>query len=92
MRFRYFFLIARKILFKRKSTVLTASLAVAATIFLTIFTGVVFEGVTNTALIDFADFQYGDLLIRNEKTEEIDRPYQQVIDSVARYPLVEAAA
>lgn len=88
----YVFLIARKLLLKRKSSLLTASLAVAATIFLITFNGVVFEGVFNAVERDLVSFQYGNVVIRNEKEEFLDKPDYQIISQITRHPLVEAAA
>ncbi len=88
----YLFLLGRKLLFKRKSSVLTASLAVAATIFLITFTGVVFGGVFNAAERDLVNFQYANVVIRNEKEDLLDKTDYQIISQVYRHPLVEAAA
>ncbi|MHC1590211.1 MAG: ABC transporter permease [Candidatus Hecatellaceae archaeon] len=89
---RYLFLIARRILFKRKTSALTASMAVAATIFLISFNGVVLGGVISGVERDLATFQYGNLEILNEKEGVIDKPDYQLVASVTRHPLVEAAA
>ncbi|MCP8311114.1 MAG: FtsX-like permease family protein, partial [Candidatus Methylarchaceae archaeon HK01M] len=88
----YLFLVARKLLFKRKSSLLTASLAVAATIFLITFNGVVFEGVFNAVERDLVSFQYGNVVIRNEKEQFLDTADYQIINQITRHPLVEAAA
>ncbi|RLI35505.1 hypothetical protein DRO53_01040 [Candidatus Bathyarchaeota archaeon] len=88
----YLFLLARRILFKRKSSALTASMAVAATIFLIVFNGVVFGGVLNAIHRDLGAFQYGHLEVINEKEGLIDKPYRQVVAALMSHPLVEAAA
>ena len=67
-------------------------MAVAATIFLITFNGVVFGGVLEAINRDLGAFQYGHLEILNEKEGFIDKPYHQVIAVVSRHPLVEAAA
>jgi len=85
-------LLARRILFKRKSSALTASMAVAATIFLITFNGLVFGGVLNAIHRDLGAFQHGHIEILNEKEGIIDEADWEMIVRVTANPLVEAAA
>jgi len=67
-------------------------MAVAATIFLITFNGVVLSGVINAVERDLATLQYGNLEILNEGEGYLDRPDYQVVATVMRHPLVEAAS
>ena len=58
---------ARRFLFKKKGSTIIASSAVAATIFLSIFTGVIFTGVKLGVIDQIADYQVGHVLISNDK-------------------------
>jgi lipoprotein-releasing system permease protein len=57
------FLLARKILFRRRGAVTLASGAVAATIFLNIFATTVFGGVGAGITGDIANLRFGDILV-----------------------------
>ncbi len=59
----YVFLLARKILFKRRGSVLLAAGAVAGTIFLNIFATTVFGGVEPGITGDISNLRFGDLLV-----------------------------
>ena len=63
----YILLLARRFLFKKKGSTLIASTAVAATIFLSIFTGVIFTGVKAGFIEEIADYQIGHVLIYNDR-------------------------
>ncbi len=88
----YLFLIARRLLFKRRSSLITASLAVAAMIFLIIFNDVVFSGVFSAVERDLINFQYGDIVIQNEQQQFLDETDSSIIKQLARNPGVEASA
>ena len=61
----YILLLSRRFLFKRKGSTVMACLALAATIFLLIFIGLVFNGVLNGIVRDLGDMRFGDVQIRN---------------------------
>lgn len=82
------FLLARKILFKRKGSVTLAAGAVAATIFLNIFATTVFGGVETGVLSDIADLRFGDLLVTYNRGE-ITTPDYQFVRTVASNPAVQ---
>jgi lipoprotein-releasing system permease protein len=88
----YLFLIARRLLFKRRSSLITASLAVAAMIFLITFNDVVFSGVFSAVERDLINFQYGDVVIQNEQQQFLDETDSSIIKQLARNPGVEASA
>lgn len=88
----YLFLIARRLLFKRRSSLITASLAVAAMIFLITFNDVVFSGVFSAVERDLINFQYGDIVIQNEQQQFLDETDSSIIKQLARNPGVEASA
>jgi len=89
---KYLFLIARRLLFKRRSSLVTASFAVAAMIFLITFNDVVFEGIFKAVERDLTDFQYGNIVIRNKLEQFLDRTDSSILKQVSRNPSVEAAA
>ena len=88
----YLFLIARRLLFKRRSSLITASMAVAAMIFLITFNDVVFSGVFSAVERDLTNFQYGDIVIQNEQQQFLDETDSSIIKQLARNPDVEASA
>ena len=63
----FLLLLARRFLFKKRGSTIIASTAVAATIFLSIFTGVIFTGVKLGLIEEISDFQVGHVLISNDK-------------------------
>ena len=82
------FLLARRILFKRRGSVMLAAGAVAATIFLNIFATTVFGGVRTGVLGDIADLRLGDLLVTYNRGE-ITTPDYQFVRTVASNPAVQ---
>ncbi len=88
----YLFLIARRLLFKRRSSLITASMAVAAMIFLITFNDVVFSGVFSAVERDLINFQYGDVVIQNEQQQFLDETDSSIMKQLARNPGVEASA
>ena len=88
----YLFLIARRLLFKRKSSLITASMAVAAMIFLITFNDVVFSGVFSAVERDLTNYQYGDIVIQNEQQQFLDETDSSIIKQLSRNPDVEASA
>jgi lipoprotein-releasing system permease protein len=67
-------------------------MAVAATIFLITFNGIVFGGVLNAIHRDLGAFQHGHIEILNEKEGVIDEVDWQIILKISANPVVEAAA
>ncbi len=88
----YLFLIARRLLFKRRSSLITASMAVAAMIFLITFNDVVFSGVFSAVERDLTNFQYGDIVIQNEQQQFLDETDSSIMKQLARNTGVEALA
>lgn len=88
---RYLLLLSYKFLFKRKGSVFAASGAVAATIFLIIFSTVVVGGVVNGLVRDLGDMNPGHISISNDKGL-LTRPANQVLSHVLKNPDVEGAA
>jgi ABC-type lipoprotein release transport system permease subunit len=87
----YLFLIVRRLLFKRRSSLIKASMAVAAMIFLITFNDVVFSGVFSAVERGFINFQYGDIVIKNEQ-QFLDETDSSIMKQMARNPGVEASA
>jgi len=88
----YLFLIARRLLFKRRSSLITASMAVAAMIFLITFNDVVFSGVFSAVERDLINFQYGDIVIQNEQQQFLDETDSSIMKQLARNSGVAASA
>lgn len=88
----YLFLIARRLLFKRRSSLITASMAVAAMIFLITFNDVVFSGVFSAVERDLINFQYGDVVIQNEQQQFLDETDSSIMKQLARNSGVAASA
>ena len=84
----YVFLLARKILFKRKGSVTLATTAVAATIFLNIFTSAVFGGVATGIVGDISTLRFGDLLVTYIRGE-ITTPDYSFVRTVSSNPAVQ---
>src|SRR4029077_6931757 len=90
-RISHVFLLARKILFRRKGSVMLAAGAVAATIFLNIFATTVFGGVETGILGDISNLRFGDLLVTYNRGLITTPDYQFVRDMLAN-PGVQGAA
>ncbi|MFQ6011911.1 MAG: ABC transporter permease [Nitrososphaerales archaeon] len=88
---KYILLLAYRFLFKKKGSMITASTAVAATIFLIIFNAVVLGGVVNGVVRDLGDLNMGHISISNEKGL-LKRPANQMITLIERNPEVLGAA
>lgn len=68
-----------------------AAIAIAATIFISIFAAVVFTGVLAGTTEDFANLQIGEVQISTNKTE-ITNPQSQIVSVVMSDPAVRAVA
>jgi len=82
------FLLARKILFRRRGSVILAAGAVAVTIFLNIFATTVFGGVETGVLGDIADLRFGDVLVTYNRGE-ITTPDSQFVSTIVSNPAVQ---
>ncbi len=71
---KYYVLLPKNFLFKRKGSTITASTAVAATIFVLVFSNVVFSGLFDGIMEEGTDLLFGHVQITDTKASMIDTP------------------
>ncbi|MEO9320205.1 MAG: FtsX-like permease family protein [Nitrososphaera sp.] len=82
--------VATSMLFKRKGSMLAATIAVAIAVLVIVVNNVTFQGASNGIVRDLTDYQFGNLLI-TDKNGNINKPDSEILGYLQNTGLVKGA-